>query len=75
MKEKDLERRDRISEKSQDLLAIINNRDGPYSSIDWKRWQTLENAARECALIFQARVHVWKAGTLNFHSTTMAFIG
>jgi hypothetical protein len=53
MKEKDLERKDRISEKSQDLLAIVNNRDGPYSSVVQERWKTLEKAARECALIFQ----------------------
>ena len=53
MKEKDLERKDRISEKSQDLLAIVNTRDGPYSSVVGERWKTLEKAARECALIFQ----------------------
>ena len=53
MKEKDLERRDRISDKSEELLSIVNNRDGPYSSVDPERWRTLEKAARECALIFQ----------------------
>jgi len=52
-KEKDPERRDTISEKSKDLLSIVNNRDGPYSSFDPERWQVLEEAARECALIFQ----------------------
>jgi len=53
MKEKDLERKYRISDKSDELLAIVNNRDGPYSSVDPERWQALENVARECALIFQ----------------------
>ena len=52
-KEKDIERRDRISEESEDLLSIVNNRDGPYSAIELERWQVLEKAARECAQIFQ----------------------
>ena len=53
MKEKDLERRARISEKSEALLSIANKRDGPYSSIELERWKILEKAARECAHIFQ----------------------
>jgi len=53
IKEKDIERRARISEKSEALLSIANKRDGPYSSIELERWKILEKAARECAHIFQ----------------------
>ncbi len=52
-KEKDSERKRRISEKSKELLSILSSRDGPYSSIDPERLRILEEAARECALIFQ----------------------
>lgn len=52
-KEKDRERRERISEKSRALLSILKSRDGPHSSIDPERLRTLEGTARECALIFQ----------------------
>ena len=52
-KEKDPERRERISEKSKELLSILKTRDGPYSSIDSERWRILEETAGECALIFQ----------------------
>ena len=52
-KEKKLERKDQISEKSKELLSIIATRDGPYSFIDPLRCQILKEAAYECALIFQ----------------------
>jgi len=52
-KEKDSERRAQILEKSKELLAILDDQNGPvagYSQADIKR---LEEAAKQCSNIFQ----------------------
>lgn len=52
-KEKDAERKSRISEMSQELLSILTQQDGPFSEYTENDIKILEKAAEECAQIFQ----------------------
>ncbi len=52
-KEKDAERKSRISEMSQELLSILTQQDGPFSEYTENDIKILEKAAEECARIFQ----------------------
>jgi len=52
-KEKDAERKSRISEMSQELLLILTQQDGPFSEYTENDIKILEKAAEECAQIFQ----------------------
>jgi hypothetical protein len=52
-KEKDAERKSRISEMSQELLSILTQQDGPFSEYTENDIKILEKAAKECAQIFQ----------------------
>jgi hypothetical protein len=51
--EKDETRRAAIFEKSEELLSILGERDGPFSGICEDRTEELAKAARECADFFQ----------------------
>lgn len=51
--EKDPQRKEMISKKSNELLKILYDRDGPLADCDEQQRQYLENAARECAQFFQ----------------------
>lgn len=52
-KEKDAERKSRISEMSQELLSILTQQDGPFSEYTENDIKILQKAAEECAQIFQ----------------------
>lgn len=52
-KEKDAERKSRISEMSQELLSILTQQYGPFSEYTENDIKILEKAAEECAQIFQ----------------------
>ena len=52
-KEKDVQRKSDILKISQELLTIINSRDGPFFEYTQKEVEKLEKAAKECAQIFQ----------------------
>jgi len=52
-KEKDAERKSRISEMSHELLSILTQQDGPFSEYTENDIKILEKAAEECAQIFQ----------------------
>ena len=52
-KEKDAERKAIISRKSQELLAILTDRDGPLASYCEDDIKRLVKAAEECAHLFQ----------------------
>lgn len=52
-REKDPQRKQAISEKSQALLSVIYNRDGPLSGYNKEQIRTLEKSAKECAQLFQ----------------------
>ena len=51
--EKDADRRDAISKKSEELLSIAGKRDGPLNEYGEERKKFLERVARECAEFFQ----------------------
>ena len=51
--EKDESRRSAITRKSEELLSIIGNRDGPLGGHAEQRIKLLERTARECADFFQ----------------------
>jgi hypothetical protein len=52
-KEKDTERKNRISEISQGLLSVLTQKDGPLSEYSEEYIIMLKKAAEECAQIFQ----------------------
>ncbi len=52
-KEKDKERKSRILEKSQKLLSVVMEQDGPFCSHSETDIKKLQKAAEECAKIFQ----------------------
>ena len=52
-RERDVDRRALISEKSQELLLIVNNPNGPFADYCETDIARLKNAAKECAQIFQ----------------------
>ena len=51
--EKDADRGNAISEKSEELLSILGKSDGPLGGYGEERKKLLERAARECADFFQ----------------------
>jgi hypothetical protein len=52
-KEKNVDRKNKISEMSQKLLSILTQKDGPFSEYSEDDVIILEKAAKECAQIFQ----------------------
>lgn len=52
-RERDVDRKAIISEKSQELLSIVNNRNGPFADYCETDIARLKKAAKECAQIFQ----------------------
>jgi len=52
-KEKDEIRKDSILEKSEELLSILSDLNGPISVIPDERIKTLERTAKDCSGIFQ----------------------
>ncbi len=51
--EKDPQRKEMISQKSDELLKILYDRDGPLADCNEQQLQELEKGARECAHFFQ----------------------
>lgn len=52
-REKDIERKGLIQEKSEELTSLVSQRDGPFSSLCSERIALLQRTAKECAQIFQ----------------------
>ena len=52
-KEKDPERKLSISHKSQELLSVLYQRDGPLSDCAGEEIRYLERSAKECAQLYQ----------------------
>ncbi|MDA3817258.1 MAG: DUF6399 domain-containing protein [Prolixibacteraceae bacterium] len=52
-KEKDTEKKLKISKLSQELLSVLSKKDGAFSEYSKNDIKTLEKAAEECAQIFQ----------------------
>jgi len=52
-KEKDIERKGIIKKKSEELMSLVSQRDGPFSSFLPEKITVLKKIAKECAQIFQ----------------------
>lgn len=52
-KEKDLERREIIRQKSKELLSILDDSNGPFSDCSNKELERIIKTAKECSGIFQ----------------------
>lgn len=52
-KEKDIERRQKIRDKSLELLSVLTDRDGPLSECDDRKIARMVKKAKTCAGIFQ----------------------
>ncbi|NDY71996.1 hypothetical protein DO021_10770 [Desulfobacter hydrogenophilus] len=52
-KEKDQEQKEKIRQKSQELLSVLQNRSGPFSGSDISEIDRMARMARQCAGLFQ----------------------
>lgn len=52
-KEKDLEQKQQIKQKSQELLSVFYKKQGVFTHCTVETYQLVENCAKECTQIFQ----------------------